>query len=304
LDKQSAADWISQQSAHPLARQAFADHIRSEYTCEPEHFSLLDLARNASLYYSNPDFHRNTYRVIGGNDQIPQAIASVLPDLRLNAVVTSIHNQADGVAVTYKKEDSFHTLSASFAILAIPLPTARFIEFNPPLHSAHQHMLEEVSYGSVTKVLIEYRKRFWKEKGWNGRMSTDQHIVQTWEATSHLQGERGIITAYTGGEPAEKLSALSDEERIKLAVSVIENIFPGSSNWIEKTATIAWVNEPFTRSSYMALGPGQVTTHWKTLFAPAGRLFFAGEHATMYQGFMEGAAESGQRAARNIMENV
>ncbi|MBL8080029.1 MAG: FAD-dependent oxidoreductase [Anaerolineales bacterium] len=304
LDKQSAADWIAQQNAHPLARKAFADHIRSEYTCEPEQFSLLDLARNAKLYYSDPDFHRSTYRVIGGNDQIPGAIASLLPDLRFNAEVTSIQNMADQVSVTYKQGDTFHTISSSFAVLAVPLTTARLIEFNPPLPVAHHSMVNEVSYGAVTKVLIEYRKRFWKDKAWNGRLATDQHIVQTWEATSHLQGEHGIITAYTGGAPGAKLSALSDEERIKFAVSVIEKVFPGSSDLIENTATVAWVNEPFTRGSYMALAPNQVTTHWQNLFAPMGRLFFAGEHATIYQGFMEGAAESGQRAARNIMESV
>lgn len=301
LDNQSAADWINAQAAHPLARMAFADHIRSEYTCEPEHFSLLDLARNSALYYSTPDFQKPTYRVVGGNDQIPRAIASVLPDLRLNAEVTSINNQADGVSVTYKQGDSFHTITSSFAILAIPLTTARLIKFNPPLPAAHQRMVNEISYGSLTKVMIEYRKRFWKDKGWNGRLSTDQHIVLTWEATSHMQSEHGILTAYTGGEPGAKLSALSDEERTKLAISVIEKIFPGSSDLIKNTATIAWVNEPFTRCSYMALAPGQVTAHWQTLFAPAGRLFFAGEHATIYQGFMEGAVESGQRTAKNII---
>jgi monoamine oxidase len=54
----------------------------------------------------------------------------------------------------------------------------------------------------------------------------------------------------------------------------------------------------------MALAPGQVTVHWKTLNEPAGRLFFAGEHATPIQGFMEGAVESGQRVARKIMETT
>ena len=304
LDSQSSASWINSQAAHPLARMAFADHIRSEYTCEPEHFSLLDLARNAAMYYSAPNFYKPTYRIIGGNDQIPHAIASLLPDVRLNAEVTSINNQANGVAVAYKQGNSFHTISSAFAILAIPLTTARLIEFNPPLPSAHQRMVNEISYGAVTKVMIEYRKRFWHEKGWNGRLSTDQHIVQTWDATSHLEGEHGIITAYTGGGPGAKLSALSDEERTKLAISVIEKIFPGSSDLIENTATIAWINEPFTRCSYMALAPGQVTVHWQTLFSPAGRLFFAGEHATIYQGFMEGAVESGQRAAKNIMETL
>ena len=52
----------------------------------------------------------------------------------------------------------------------------------------------------------------------------------------------------------------------------------------------------------MALAPGEVTTHWKTLSTPAGRLYFAGEHTSAIQGFMEGAVESGQRAAKNIIE--
>ncbi|MBC7877178.1 MAG: FAD-dependent oxidoreductase [Anaerolineales bacterium] len=302
LDKQSASDWLDSQAIHSLARLSFIQHIRSEYTCEPENFSLLDLARNAALYYSTPSVAEPNYRVIGGNDQIPRAITSALPDVRLNTVVTSINNHAEEVKITYQQGDSFHTITSAFAILAIPLTTARLIKFNPPLPADHQKMVQEISYGAVTKVMIEYRNRFWHDKGWNGRLSTDQPIVYTWDATSHLEGEHGIITAYAGGGPGAKLSALSDEERIKLAVEVIEKIFPGSLDLIENTATMAWVNEPFTRCSYMALAPGQVTAHWKTLFTPAGRLYFAGEHATVYQGFMEGAVESGQRAAKNIME--
>ena len=162
-------------------------------------------------------------------------------------------------------------------------------------------MVKEVSYGAVAKVLIEYRRRFWDERGWNGRLATDTPIVYTWHATSHVVDERGIITAYTGGGPGAKLAALSDDARVRLAVGEIEKIFPGSSDWIECTATVAWPNEPYTRGSYAALAPGEVTAHWKTLFEPAGRLFFAGEHATPIQGFMEGAVESGQRAARTIL---
>jgi len=302
LDRQSAAEWIARQhTVQPLARQVFDDHIRSEYTCEPERFSLLDLARNAAMYYSEPDIYKTTYRVIGGNDQIAQQIAKRLPDVRMNAVVTAISNRADGVDVTYRQDGTFHTLSSAFAVLAIPLTTARLLEFNPSLPLAHAEMVNQVSYGAITKVLIEYRRRFWKDTGWNGRLTTDQSIVQTWEATRHLSGEHGIITAYTGGEPGAKFSALSDEERIKQTVAVIENIFPGSSDLIENTATVAWNSEPFTRASYMALAPSEVLKYWQTLFQPAGRLFFAGEHATAIQGFMEGAVESGQRAARQIM---
>lgn len=301
LDAKSAAEWIQAQNVHPLARAMFVNHIRSEYTCEPEEFSLLDLTRNAALYYSDPNSWHSTYRVVGGNDQIPQAIAKRLPDLRTNAVVTSVKIQPEEVIVKYKQVDSFHTLRSSFAILAVPLTVTRMIDFNSSLPAPHQKLVDEISYGSVTKVMIEYRNRFWRERGWNGRLYTDLPIVLTWDATSHLEHEHGIITAYTGGGPGAELSRLSDEERMKAAVSVIEKLFPGSSDLIETVKTIAWVNEPFTRCSYMALSPNQVTAHWKTLFTPAGRLYFAGEHATVIQGFMEGAVESGQRAAKEIM---
>jgi len=300
LDAQSAADWIRSLDVHPLAKKHFAIHIRSEYTTEPERFSLLDLARNATMHYSELE-RPPSMRVMGGNDQIAHALTDILPDVRLSSAVTSIRLKPDGVAVTYKQADSYLTIDSDFAILATPLTTARLIEFNGSLPTAVQHMMDEVSYGAVTKVMIEYRKRFWNKKGWNGRLATDSPIVYTWHATSHFEHEHGIITAYTGGESATKLSALSDDERIRLAVSEIERLSPGSSDLIETTATIAWPNEPYTRGAYMALAPGEVTAHWKTLNEPAGRLFFAGEHATPIQGFMEGAVESGQRAAATII---
>lgn len=300
LDAQSAADWLQTLDVHPAAKQYFAIHIRSEYTTEPERFSLLDLARNAKMYYSTSE-RSTSMRVMGGNDQIPRALADALPDVRLNVPVVSIRLKPNGVTVIYKQTDSHLTLDSDFAILATPLTTARLIDFNGSLPSAYQSMVNDVSYGAVTKVMIEYRKRFWKVKGWNGRMATDSPIVYTWHATSHFEHERGIITVYTGGDNATKLSALSDDGRIKLAVNEIEKMFPGSSDLVENTATVAWPNEPYTRGAYMALAPGEVTAHWKTLSEPAGRLFFAGEHATPIQGFMEGAVESGQRAAATIL---
>lgn len=302
LDRRSALEWINQQSVHPLARNMFIQHIRSEYTCEPERFSLLDLARNASMYYRDANQWPATYRILGGNDLLPQAMAGQLRDVRLGATVTSIKVEDEKTVITYQQGDSHHVIDSSFAILAIPLTTARRIDFHSSLPPAHQKMVDEITYGAVTKVLIEYRRRFWHEQGWNGRLFTDGPIVLTWDATSHLHSEHGIITVYTGGAPGAKLSQLPDEERIQAAVSFIEGVFPGSQDLIENTATIAWVNEAFSQCSYMALAPGEVTTHWKTLSTPAGRLYFAGEHTSAIQGFMEGAVESGQRAAKNIIE--
>jgi monoamine oxidase len=287
LDAQSAADWIQALDVHPITKKYFITYIRSEYTCEPERLSLLDLCRNAKMYYSTTEREPSS-RVLGGNDLIAQALASTVADVRLNAEVKAVRLKPDGVAVSYQQADSQLTLDSDFAILAIPLTTARLVDFNSSLPAAHQKLVNEISYGAVTKVLMQYRKRFWNELNWNGRLNSDLPIGYVWHATSHVAGEAGILTVYTGGKPGAKLSALSDEERIHLAVSEIEKVFPGSSDLIEHTETMAWLNEPFTRASYMALAPGDVLKHWQTLFAPAGRLFFSGEHATANQGFNGG----------------
>jgi monoamine oxidase len=296
LDRQSALDWLHALDAHPLSKLHFVQHIRSEYTIEPERFSLLDLARNAAMYYMTLERGTN-FRVIGGNDLIPCALAEALPDVRLHAPVRAVRLLPDAVEVTYQQGNAYETIRSAFAILAVPLTTARLIDFHGALPPAHRRMVDEVSYGAVTKVMIQYKQRFWKAKGWNGRLATDAPIVLTWHATSHVESEDGILTVYTGGDAATRLAALSDQERIRLAVGEIEKLFPGSSGQVEHAATVAWPNEEYTRGSYMALAPGQVTAHWETLMKPAGRLFFAGEHATPIQGFMEGAVESGQRAA-------
>jgi monoamine oxidase len=302
LDTKSTADWVDSLDVHPLAKINFIQHIRAEYTCEPAQHSLLDLARNVSMYYTT--LERNTnYRVVAGNDQIPRRLAQALPDVRLRAPVTSVSVLADEVVVTYQQDNTYVSISSAFAILAVPLTTARSIEFKPPLSPAHRRMVDELSYGAVTKVLIEYRERFWEQRNWNGRLSTDAPIVFTWHATSHVEDSHGILTVYTGGGPGADFAALSDAERIECAAGEIEKLFPGSAELVERTATVAWPNEPYTRGSYAAFAPGQVTAHWQTLFEPAGRLFFAGEHATPIQGFMEGAVESGQRAAAMILSS-
>lgn len=300
LDAKSAGNWLNSLDLNPLTKKYFVTYIRSEYTCEPDDLSFLDLCRNAKMYYSSTE-RLPSMRALGGNDLIPQALANTLTDVRLNAVVQSLRLKPDGVTVTYTQADSTLTIDADFAILAIPLSTARAIDFGDSLPTQHQRMVNEISYGAVTKVMIQYRKRFWDEQNWNGRMNSDLPIGYIWHATSHLEHESGILTAYTGGAPGAKLSALSNEERTQVAIHEIEKIFPGSSTLIEHTETTAWLNEPFTKASYMNLAPGHVRAYWQTLFTPAGRLFFAGEHATAFQGFMEGAVESGQRAAKEII---
>jgi monoamine oxidase len=186
-------------------------------------------------------------------------------------------------------------------ILAIPLKPSRTIKFDPPLPSGYADMIEKVAYGSVTKVLIQYSQRIWDKQGWDGHLMTDLPITCIWHPTEQQGGEGGILTIYTGANAGAAFNALSDADRIQTAIAQVEQVCPGSSQHVVATKTMAWNNEPFTQASYAAFAPGQVTAYWQRLRTPLGRLHFAGEHTAVHQGYMEGAVESGQRAAKEIM---
>jgi monoamine oxidase len=298
LDQRSAAAWIAEQPVPRLAKLYFQARLRSEYTVEAQNFSLLDLARNAALLYSDPEAERMAYRIRGGNDLLPRAIAAALPEVHLNTPVTQIN--VTGSAVTVSHADG--ALTADYAVLAIPLTVARHLTFDPPLPPAHRAMMDGLSYGAVTKVCIQYRRRWWQARGWRGHMLNDAPLVCTWEPTTEQDGERGILTVYTGGAPGAAFVRLSEADRIAAAVDALEKLFPGSKEMVERAETIAWPTEPHTLGAYAAFAPGDITRHWQTLFTPADRLYFAGEHAAVYQGYMEGAVESGQRVANELLQ--
>lgn len=297
LDSHTAADWLASLNLPELGRLAFEARIRAEYTVEAHQLSLLDLARNASMYYRTETGRGVSARIRGGNDLLPQAMAKVLPDVRLNAPVVRITQSASGVEVMYQTITGFETVSGAWAVLAVPLTTARHIEFSPALPTAHEAMVHNLQYGSVTKVCVQFQRRWWQERQWAGHMMNDAPLACTWNPTEVQTGERGILTAYTGGGPGAALAQLSDAERIATVVQELERLFPGSQELVIGAQTIAWPNEPYTRAAYAAYAPGDITRYWEPMYAPAGRLFFAGEHIAAYQGYMEGAVESGQRVA-------
>ncbi|GAB4579633.1 MAG: hypothetical protein Fur0022_23710 [Anaerolineales bacterium] len=301
LDQQAVSDWLQQLPIHPLAQKTFIARVRSEYTVEPEQLSLLDLARWGRYYYEDPFTPRNAFRIRGGNDQLPQAIARVLPDVRLNSRVTAIHQKDDKAAITYHSpEGREETLESKFVVVAMPLRPLRAVAFDPPLPAGYQKALQGLTYGSVTKVIIQYSRRL-ADLGWQAFALTDLPITCTWHPTLNQAGTHDLVTVYTGAKAGAAFSAMRDDERIQTAIAQVEQICPGSAQYVVGAWTLAWGNEPFTQGSYAAFGPGEVMAFWQVLRHPFGQVYFAGEHIAAHQGYMEGAVESGQWAARKII---
>jgi monoamine oxidase len=151
---------------------------------------------------------------------------------------------------------------------------------------------------------VHYGARFWLEQNWHGNLSTDLPITCVWNATRQTTKDGGLLTVYTGATHGATFTALNDATRMAEALAQVEQAFPGGGRWVRAARTIAWANEPLTQGGYVFFKPGTVMEHWERLRAPMGRVHVAGEHTAVHQGYMEGAVESGQRAAREIMARV
>jgi monoamine oxidase len=302
LDQQSVRAWLAALDVHPLAKKAYVARVRSEYTVEPEQLSLLDLARWGKYYYEDPFAPRIAFRIRGGTDRLPKAIARVLPDVRLGCPVRGIQRAGEEITVTYQTPHGEpETIASRCVILATPLRPMQAMTFEPPLPEPYQAAIQGLSYGTATKVIIQFSRPL-KDLGWESFVLTDMPITCTWPPNLQQAGPYDMVTVYTGADAGAVFSKMDDETRMQVAIAQVEHICPGSAQYVVAAQTIAWQNEPFTLGSYAAFGPGEVLAYWDLLRRPVEGLFFAGEHVASHQGYMEGAVESGQRAAREIIK--
>ena len=296
LDSQSVSEWIDGLALTAYAQTIVEHYVRGEYG-EPESTSLLYLIQIEALYANVSENQIEIYRIKGGNDQLPEAMAVVLDKpVLLNAPVTAVHTHDAGVTVTHTQGET----KADFAILATPLAALRAVDFLPALSKGMQTAAQRLNYAPHTKVLLQYSTQFWRDLRLSGETITDLPLGYTWVGTHGQAGEAGIMITYTSGRFAEHFNQMDEDMRIETSVNQVEEIYPGSRDLLIAAQTAGWDNNPYAFSGFSNYGVGQVTQFWELLRRNYGRLYFAGEHVSSFIGSMEGAVESGQRVARQI----
>ncbi|ASP37575.1 hypothetical protein CHH28_02305 [Bacterioplanes sanyensis] len=296
LDQQSVAQWLDGLELAPKARTLAEHHIRGEYA-EPSRLSLLFLAHQAKVYEDVEDDQVEIYRVAGGNTRLVDALSRQLKKpVLLDHPVTEIHHNEQGVDVVAAGK----VFRADYAIVTVPAKVLNHIRFTPAL-AAPLDRAQALSYGSHTKVMLQYKQRFWLNANLNGDTVADLPLGWTWEATDQQAGDAGILTVYTSGRFADGDRFKTEAELINSARDQVAQVYPGADQLFLHGETQAWLRLPWQQGGYSAYGPGDVTRYWQAFRQPQGRLIWAGEHtADRYVGYLEGAIRSGQRAARVI----
>ncbi|WP_019989077.1 flavin monoamine oxidase family protein [Rudanella lutea] len=305
LDAITLADWMQQHVGYRTARQFLKIAAEAIWAADPADISMLH-----TLFYIKSGRDLDTLmnvkngaqeeRFVGGSQRIADQMAAELHGhIRLNAPVHQIEQTEQGVRVSGPDFD----YTARRVIVAIPPILANEIQFTPALPPKRVQLQQNVPMGVVWKCYAFYERPFWRDQGLNGLAATPEgHVTVTFD-NSPADGGRGILMGFVLGNQARAFGQLSEAERQASALASFTTLFGPAADRPTRYLDHSFVDEAWSRGCYAGLfGPGVWTQYGTALREPVGRIHWAGtETAEVWNGYMDGAVRSGERAAQEVL---
>jgi monoamine oxidase len=244
--------------------------------------------------------------IVGGMDRLPNAFFGELHrEVHLGAEVFAIDQEPGSVVVHYKTEAGRYRAVGDYAVCTVPFSVLRTIETVQPFSHEKRRAIRQLNYHASTKIVFQVRQRIWeKDDGIvGGATVTDLPVRRLNYPTPDPSTERGVLLAsYTWGQDALQWGAMDEETRLEEALDDVARIHPGIRDVYETGASHAWYSDRWARGAFAMFAPEQQTELQPAIVQPEGRVLFAGEHCSLYHAWIQGALESGIRAARQIHE--
>jgi monoamine oxidase len=246
------------------------------------------------------------YHVVGGNDQIPARLESLLrPQINLGTQLVALADNHDGTwIVTTRTGGRTSSQVADHVVLTLPFSLLRQVDltragFTGPKAWA----INELPMGTNSKLQLQFTDRHWRTLGGNGDSYSDTGYQSTWEVTRAQPGRSGILVDYTGGTIGASYGNQPASSYAATFLKQIEPLFPGiTKKWNGRASLDFWKTYPWTLGSYSYWKVGQYTRFSGAEKEAVGSCHFAGEHTSQdFQGYLNGAVESGNRAATEVL---
>jgi monoamine oxidase len=246
--------------------------------------------------------------IAGGSDRLAYGFYDELEGrIRLGAEVRAVAQDESSVTVHYRTLAGEFSETGDHAVCALPFSVLRTVEALTPFSPAKQKAIRQLNYSDSTKILFQVRRRFWEAEDGilGGATVTDLPVRRLNYPSPDPETERGILLAsYTWGQDASRWAAMDPESRIEQALDDVAQIHPSVRENFEVGASHSWYDDPFAGGAFALFSPGQQSLLQPDIVAPEGRIHFAGEHTSLHHAWIQGALESGIRAAREINELV
>jgi monoamine oxidase len=297
-DKISFAELLQQLEAPGEMMEQLQQYVSALMAINIESISALAMLSEMALPAT-----RATFRIAGGNDQVPKRLAYQLRErVHYARPVMKIAHNTEGVQVTILENGLQQTVNAQFLVIAAPLTCVRRIEFSPALSDPHMKAIANLAYGQVLKAPMQFRERFWLRQGSQGDRKLPGVTGIVYESSKGQNGSRGLLTAYIPDKSGYVISSLPAEQRLGKVLAKVSELYPEAQQQFEGGIVKWWHEDVWAQGTYAYFRPGDVLSLRPILTKPEGRIHFAGEHTAGWQGYMNGAVESGHRAAQEIHE--
>ena len=304
-DSQTLATWLEANVESAGARSLLTLGIEAVFSAEPRDLSLL----HALFYIHSAGGLMELLSVSGGAQERrfrdgAQALSSAMaralgPRVLLNTPIrtviqdeSSVRLEADDIAVRARR-----------AIIAIPPTLAGRLRYEPALPGHRDQLTQRVPMGTVTKAQCVYPTPFWREENLSGQASSDSGVVRITFDNSPESGTPGVLLGFVEGDEGRAWGRLNASDRRAAVLASLVNYFGERAGNPVEYFEQSWAEEEYTRGCYAGyMPPGVWTTFGEALRAPVGRLHWAGtETATIWNGYMDGALQSGERAAAEAL---
>ncbi|EDQ91514.1 uncharacterized protein MONBRDRAFT_23499 [Monosiga brevicollis MX1] len=313
LDHQSLWDALSNKTSNRFVREIMTAICRCCFGADPHEVSflyVLHYSRAAGCFENllNVDGGGQEYRMTGGAQSLYNALAATLPEdcIALQEPVWKVERVNDTYRVVHGQDQM---TVAKRIIMAVPPSQLRHIVLEPALPLWRRRAYEHLTMAHLTKILVSYTTAFWRADGLSGQLcSCAGPICIAMDATSE-DGQNPALVMFIGGDDAYHWSQTSPAKRRTAVIDQLQAVFgPKAGDYIDYKEK-DWSQEPFTGGCPVnIMHPGDMNLHsWEQLRAPEyeSSFFFAGtEVATTWPGFMNGAVESGWRAARECLKTL
>ena len=317
LDQMSIIDWINESMPGGIRSrlgQLLDVAYNIEYGAECDRQSALSLlyllGYNSPGQFSIFGASNEKYRVRGGNDQIVTALAAQLgPQIVIGAALVAARRNAAGTyTVTFQSGRRTFDVTADKVVFALPFSILNSsVNLTRAGFGALKNMaIRELAMGANSKLNVQFSRRHWNALGNNGDTFADTGYQATWEVSRGQSGTAGILVDYTGGNIAGAFGSGTPAARAAQFLAQAEPVLPGlGAVWNGRATIDFWPGDPFSRGSYSFWQVGQYTRFAGSEGAQDGNAHFCGEHTSIdAQGYLEGAVETGERAAGEVIADL
>lgn len=314
LDKQSITGYLTSIGIRGWLYDFLNVTLTREYGME----ASVQSAINFLIMFTEPADSEKGYELFGSDHEVfkIKGGSQLLTDTLYQKVNSSVktgyrllsilNSEQGGYDLQFDVQGSTKTVNAARVILAIPFTILRDINFNVPMPEGKRKCINEIGYGNSSKLFVGVTQKPWRSKGKQGYTFTDLNFGCGWD-NSQMQSEtEGAFTVFAGGDFSDTVSEESAQALTEKILPSLNTIYPGMNKaYSKKTMKFCWKTNPDSKAGYSSFKTGQ----WSTLAGwedvAVGEIYFAGEHVSHdFQGYMNGAAQTGRMAAERVMKSI